>query len=206
MSANNEYFKESGTYLRARGFDLATGDKSGGIIDPKIIRLEAGSILYRLFHLNDRKYGEWWSTAYELSRIFSYFGREGLSAATGRSSGKGILHATLAVRHDWSIADTKDLRGRPSSHHLGQFLCATPIESITAYYGPGDDAPSDNKQNVQKAALILTESGNQVRARQLFIPKCWEYVEKFNVIDEGATDTNLISSINKHLKGRLEFE
>lgn len=206
MSANSEYFKESGTYLRARGFDLATGDKSGGIIGPKVVKLEMGSVLYRLFHLSDRKYGEWWSTAYELSKIFSYFGREGLSAATGRSSGKGILHATLAVRHDWSIADKTDHKGRPSSYHLGQYLCATPIEAISAYYGPGDDAPSDNGNNTQKAALILTESGAQVRARQLFLPQCWNYLEKLEVLDEGDTDTNLMNSINKHLKGRLEFE
>ena len=206
MTANADYFIDTGTYLKARGFDPNTGDKTGGIIGPKQIQIDSGAVLFRLFHLSGREFGEWWSTAYELARIFSYFGRKGLSAATGRSSGNGILHATLAVRHDWSLTNKGDPNEKPVSDHLGRFLCVTSLAPMSAYYGPGDDAPSADKKTIQKAALILTEGGAQVRARQLYFPDCWAYRDKFSILATGSTDTGLISAINKHNPGRLAFE
>jgi hypothetical protein len=205
VSANAKYFEGSdstGAYLKARGFN-ELGNKSGGIISPKQVEIPSGAILFRLFHLTGREFGEWWLTVHELTAVYNYFGRDGPAAAVGRIEGKGILHAVLAVRHDWSQADPA---GKPSAEHLGWFVCASPVTPLTAYYGEGDDAPSDNRKEIQKAAKIVGKAGAQVGVRQLFFPQCWDYKDQFTIIDTGWTDSGLSSAVRKHNKGPLPFE
>jgi hypothetical protein len=205
VGANARFFEgeaAAGTYLTARGFDRS-GNKAGGIIAPKRVEVEPGAILFRLFHVERQTFGQWWSTAAELERVFDYFGREGAAAAEGRPAGKGILHATLVIRHDWSRPSAGS---PPSPDHLGRFVCATPTVALTAYFGVGDDAPSEDKRSVQKAVKILGPGGAQLGVRQIFFPNCWEYQDRFAVLDSGWTDSNLLPSLRKHRQGRLDFE
>src|SRR5262245_29112370 len=115
MAINDKYFappEMTQTLLSARGF-LGTGERSGGIVAPNIVELPSGTILFRMYHDDNRQYGDWWATPHELSAIADYFGRDGSAFDDGRSSGKGILHATFVVRHDW---------GGNKPEHLGKFL------------------------------------------------------------------------------------
>lgn len=199
MAANDNFFAGSdatGSYLSARGFNAA-GDKSGGIVAPTIVELPAGAIIVRLYHAVGREFGEWWSTVSELQKVFGYFGRTGVAAATGRPEGKGILQATLAIRHDW---------GGNSPDHLGRFICAETTDVVRAYFGPGDDAPSADKKQVQKAVRILAPDDTQMRFRQLFLPQCWKYQNAFRVILTGSTDTGLLPALRKFAGAPFSFE
>jgi len=205
LTANDGYFKgaaASGSYLAARGFN-ARGNRSGGIVGPKEVQVPSGAILFRLYHIPGEEFGQWWSTANELAAVFDHFAREGSSAAVGRTAGKGILHAALAVRHDWSEPKGG---GKPSADHLGRYVCARLKVPLTAYYGEGDDAPSDNQKGIQKAVKILSKSGSQVGVRQLFFPECWKYAQNFSVVDSGYTDSGLQNALRKHMTGPLPFE
>jgi hypothetical protein len=151
MACNDKYFAppvRDQTFLRARGFD-AEGFRSGGIISPRLVELPIGTVLFRLYHDPKKRFGEWWSTPHELSTISDYFARSGPAFATGRAEGKGILHATLAVRHDWS---------GNSPQHLGRFLAVRLAESLKAYHGEGDHAPMAHRGRCRRA------SGSPTRA------------------------------------------
>jgi hypothetical protein len=104
MALNDKYFvppEATQTLLRVRGFGV-DDKRSGGLVSPQVVDLPAGTVLFRMYHDARRDYGEWWATPRELAVIASYFGRGGPAFDEGRSSGKGILHATMAVRHDWA--------------------------------------------------------------------------------------------------------
>ena len=64
----------------------------------------------------------------------------------GRSSDQGILHATMAVRHDW---------GGNSPLHLGMFFAVRLASALKAYHGEGDHAPDASQTQVQKAVYIV---------------------------------------------------
>ncbi len=199
MACNDRYFTppaRNDTLLRARGFD-PKGLRSGGIISPRLVELPGGAILFRLYHDQKKRYGEWWSTPYELSVISDYFGRSGPAFAVGRPEGKGILHATLAVRHDWSGS---------SSQHLGRFLVVRLTESLKAYHGEGDHAPDASQGQVQKAVRIIDRSNRQRFARQVYLPRPWEYQQAFVLMHDDATDTGLLSALKTFGRGPLTFE
>lgn len=205
MGTNFGFFESTdgtGSYLAARGFN-DQGDRSGGIIAPRKVEVTPGCTLFRLYRTDREEFGQWWSTGAELAKIFRSFGREGAAAAEGRTIGKGILHATLAVRHDWGRPAPD---APPSPDHLGRFVCATPIVTLTAYYGVGDDAPSESKKEVQKAMRIMGADGSQIGVRQLFFPKCWNYKDSFKVLEQGWTDTGLLTAVRRHPTATLPFE
>lgn len=205
MTVNKSFFEGPAAYLRARGFD-DRGNRSGGILAPKVVEVPPGAILFRFFHRTDRKFGEWWSTAHELASVLDHFAREGPALAAGRSEGKGVLHAAYAVRHDWS-KDGAVPGSEASTDHLGRFICGRTLTSLSAYYGDGDDAPSADKTSVQKAVRILGKGGSQVRVRQLFFPSCCKYQDKFGLyIEDGCTDTELLNAVRKYQSGPLAFE
>jgi hypothetical protein len=200
MCANARYFTGSaakGTFLRARGFDDSTGAKSGGIVNPTLVDVPAGAVVVRFYHDPKRRAGEWWSTARELQVIVSYFAREGPAFAGGRMEGKGILHATLAVRHDWS----KDDPG-----HLGRFWFARTAAPLRAYYGEGDHAPDSTQTQIQKVMQIIDETQKQRPARQLFFPEARTYGSAFVELTDGASDTELSSALKRFPGSRLPFE
>jgi hypothetical protein len=201
MTRNDKYFTSpipTETFLRARGFD-AQGQRSGGIISPQSVELPGGAILFRLYHDQKKRLGEWWSTPYELSVINGYFDRSGPAFAAGRAEGKGILHATLAVRHDWS---------GHSSQHLGRFLVVRLAEPLKAYHGEGDHAPDATQRQVQKALTIIDPRSHRQRlARQIFLPRPWEYQHALVVLREDVTDTGLLSALETFgHRGALPFE
>ena len=199
MSCNDRYFApplRDQTYLRVRGFDVE-GRRSGGIISPQLVELPGGTVLFRLYHDRNKRFGEWWSTPHELQLISDYFARSGPAFATGRAEGKGILHATLAVRHDWS---------GNSPLHLGQFFVVRLAEPLKAYHGEGDHAPDASQRQAQKAVRITDRSGRQRVTRQVFLPKAWEYERAFAVVYEGATDTGLLGALKTFARGPLPFE
>jgi hypothetical protein len=199
MACNDQYFASpvrDQTFLRARGFDPA-GLRSGGIISPRLVELPSGIVLFRLYHDPKKQLGEWWSTPHELCLISEYFARSGPAFAAGRTEGKGILHATLVVRHDWS---------GNSPQHLGRFLVVRLAEPLKAYYGEGDVAPDASQRQVQKGVLIIDRNKRHRRPRQVFLPKPWEYQQALPSIQEGDTDIGLLSALRAYGRGPLSFE
>ncbi len=196
MAVNDTFFQPPSwrdTRLAAGGFS-ASG-KSGGIINPAVVDLPAGSTLFRLYHDPTREIGEWWITPYELSVIIEYFGRSDLGI--GRSSGKGIFHATLAVRHDWSSNNPL---------HLGRFLVARLNSPLEACHGEGDHAPDASYSNVQKTVYIIDHTRRQRKARQIFLPQAWTYKSALQVVDRGMSDTDLIGALGRTGSTKLIFE
>jgi hypothetical protein len=199
MAANDKYFvppEATQTLLRVRGFS-PNGLRSGGIEAPQIVDLPAGSVLFRLYHDPTRDYGEWWATPRELGLIVDYFGRRGPAFDTGRASGKGILHATLAVRHDWAAN---------SPLHLGLFFAVQLAVALKAYHGEGDHAPDATQTQVQKAVYIMDEHGRQRRARQIMLPKPWEYKASLPRVLGGLSSQHLPVAVSRYSRQRLAFE
>lgn len=197
MAVNDKFFQPplwKDTRLAAGGFS-ASGAKTGGIVNPVVVELPAGSSVFRFFHDPTREIGEWWVTPYELSVIVAYFGRSDLG--TGRSSGKGIFHATLAVRHDWA---------KNSPLHLGRFVVARLAGSLKACHGEGDHAPDASYSTVQKAAYIIDHTGRQRKARQIFLPQAWTYKATLPVVDQGMSDMDLAGALGRVSSARLPFE
>lgn len=199
MAANDDLFQpplQQQTYLAARGFS-DTGAKSGGIVEPVAVTIPGGAHLFRFYHDPTRDYGEWWATGYELSVIVEYFGRGGTAFGEGRAQGKGILHGTFAVRHDW---------GGKSPLHLGTFLVAKLKDPLKAYFGEGDHAPDASFANMQKAVRIIDHTGRQRMGRQVFLPKAWTYKASFPTVHRGRSDSDLIDALSKYGTRRLPFE
>ena len=198
MVCNDAYFLaplRDDTYLRARGF-AANGLRSGGLIEPVLVDLPAGTHLIRLYHDRKRRFGEWWSTLNELSLIIRYFARSGPAFATGRSQGKGILHASLAVRHDWA---------GNSPDHLGRFVEVRLSEPLKAFHGEGDHAPDSTQTQVQKAIRIIDQSNRQRLVRQIFLPKPWEYQHAFLELHDDDSAA-LEGAVQRFSGGPLPFE
>jgi hypothetical protein len=199
MAANDKYFvppEATQTLLRVRGFS-ANGQRSGGIVSPQIVDLPAGTVLFRMYHDPTKAYGEWWATPRELAVIAGYFGRGGPAFDEGRSSGKGILHATMAVRHDW---------GGNSPLHLGMFFAVRLAAAFKAYHGEGDHAPDASQTQVQKAVYIIDASGRQRRGRQIMLPRAWEYEPNLPRIAGGMSSQSLLDEVARHRRQRLPFE
>jgi hypothetical protein len=197
MAVNDQYFQPpllKDSRLAAGGFS-ATGFKSGGIVNPVIVDIPAATHLIRFYHDPARAYGEWWATPYELSVIIEYFGRSDLG--TGRAQGKGILHASLVVRHDWA---------QKNPLHLGSFLVARLADPLKAYHGEGDHAPDSAFADVQKAVYVIDHTGRQRKARQIYLPKAWTYQASLPTVDKGMSDLDLINSLSRLNRNRLAFE
>jgi hypothetical protein len=199
LSRNSTYFQPPAvkeTYLRVRGFN-PQGQRSGGLILPVEVDLPAGTILVRLYHDVLKKFGEWWFTPQEMHRVADYFARSGPGFTVGRSQGNGILHAVLAVRHDWSHNDPQ---------HLGRFFAVRLGEPLKAYHGEADDAPNPGYGQMQKAARILGTGGEQRRVRQVFLPHPWEYKGAFSELGDHWTDAALLGAIERYRRSPLYFE
>lgn len=199
MEQNQKYFENplgSASLLRARGFEMKdgswTGHRSGGIQNPKVVTLPAGAVLVR-FQDPGAGLGQWWSTLHELDTVMSYFGRSGPAADTGRSSGKGILHASNVVRADWG----SDLR---------TFIACQLTCSLKAYYGEGDHAPDGAQQNVQKAVRIIDGSGRHRFVRQVFIPNAWEYAPAIKKTSWGNGISSLQNFLSRNAIVPFSFE
>jgi len=199
MAANDKYFvppDATQTLLRARGFG-AGGQRSGGIVSPQIVDLPAGTVLFRMYHDPTKAFGEWWATPRELAVIAGYFGRGGPAFDEGRSVGKGMLHATMAVRHDWS---------GNSPLHLGMFFAVRLAAAFKAYHGEGDHAPDASQTQVQKAVYIIDANGRQRRGRQIMLPRAWEYEPNLPRIAGGLSSQSLLDEVARHTRQRLPFE
>ena len=199
MAANDKYFvppEATETLLRVRGFD-AKGARSGGIEGPQLVELPAGTVLFRMYHDPRRDYGEWWATPRELGLIADYFGRRGPAFDEGRSSGKGILQATMAVRHDW---------GSNSPLHMGTFFAVRLAVSLKACHGEGDVAPDATQTQVQKPVYIMDEHGRQRRARQIMLPKPWEYKASLPRALGPISSQHLPVAVSPYSSQRLSFE
>jgi hypothetical protein len=127
--------------------------------------------------------------------VIDHFARGGPAFAEGRTTGNGILHGVLAVRHDWGAKSTK---------HLERFVVVRLREPVRAYYGEGDDAPGP--ADVQKAVRIIDASGIQRGVRQLYLPRCWDYAGALEDLGSHTTDIVLIGAVEKHRRLALPFE
>jgi hypothetical protein len=199
MALNDKYFvppEATQTLLRVRGFGV-DDKRSGGLVSPQVVDLPAGTVLFRMYHDARRDYGEWWATPRELAVIASYFGRGGPAFDEGRSSGKGILHATMAVRHDWGGNDPM---------HLGLFFAVRLAAAMKAYHGEGDHAPDANQIQVQKAVYIIDANRRLRRPRQIMLPKAWEFKASLPRIAGGMSSQSLLGEVARHKRQRLPFE
>lgn len=197
-AANAGYFtgsERTATWLVSRGFG-ADGQRSGGIIEPCVVELPPTACLIRAFHEPASMIGQWWVTPFELAAISTYFARSGAAFAIGRAEGKGVLHATLAVRRDWAGA---------AADPLSRFVVVRLRETLSCWYGPGDDAPSSGQTSVQKVARIVDRSGRQRAVRQIFLPHAWKYASVFEVLREASTDEELLA-VAQPLASPLPFE
>lgn len=203
--------------LAARGFDKLSGDRSGGISDPRQVYVPAGSKIVRLYYT--KELGDWWSTLYELSLLEQYFARGDTTFSDGRASGRGILHGTLGVRQDW-LENKKDW-----PRQLSLFWIARLIHPLIGYYGEGYDAPKARKPkypddesarkkdkqeekesgqpDIIKIPRII-EGGGQRKVRQLYLPDALSYSSAFSRIAGGRTDHDLLPMLNNAV--RLPFE
>jgi hypothetical protein len=201
MTANIRYFQGAdgrNTLLRARGFGDG-GMRTGGIVSPRIVEVPVNAILFRSFHNPARRFGEWWFTPHEMAQIADYFGVSSEGLAIGRSVGKSIMHATLAVRHDW---------GGNSPDHLGRFLVIRLTAPLTAYHGESDHAPDATFRQMQKAVRIFDRTGRQRFARQVVLPKFWDFQACCQVLPLAAdsTDADLMAAVARFGNGPLPFE
>ena len=186
------------TYLRARGFDPKSGTRSGGIRRPVEVDLPPGAVLFRTYQDPTRLFGEWWFTPHEMAQVVGYFGRDGPAFGEGRAQGKGILQATLAVRHEW---------GGNSPGHLGLLAAVRLTAPLKAYFGEGDAAPDASQRANLKPIHINDQAGRRRGVRQLFLPEAWAYQPSFAVIERNAsTDRDLARIARAHGGARLTFE
>jgi hypothetical protein len=207
MLANEGEFtgkRATETLLEARGFDARTGARSGGIKDPEIVVVPAGAILFRLYHvpIDKARFAGWWFTPFEMQTVIDYFARDGAAFAAGRTQGKGILHATLAVRHDWSGYP-------PSPDHLGRFVVIRLKRALKAYFGVADVAPSQDQRENQKPIEIIDSSGQRRRVRQLYFPGMLAYRADYDDLLSGLganSDSDLIAAVKSYGTARLPFE
>jgi len=192
------------TLLEARGFDARTGARSGGIKDPEAVIVPAGATLFRLYHIpmDKARFGGWWFTPREMQTVIEYFARDGAAFATGRTQGKGILHAVLAVRHDWSGSP-------PNPDHLGRFVVIKLKGALKAYFGVADVAPSQDQRDNLKPIEITDGSGQRRRVRQLYFPAMFAYRADYDDLLSGLaanSDSDLIAAVGKYGTTRLPFE
>lgn len=199
VARNDQFFDPplvTETFLAVRGFDKQ-GRRSGGIVDPVVVEIPARTVLFRLYHDPNRRPGEWWFTPYEMKQVIDYFGLSATGFTTGRAEGKSILHATLAVRHDWA---------GNSPRHLDQFVSIRLNEPLKAYYGEADHAPDAGHTDMQKAYKIIDANGRQRAVRQVYIPKLWTYRSSFTYMSHHPTDTVLVGAVERHRRAPLPFE
>jgi len=188
------------TFLRARGWEQPDSDTgTGELKNPRKVLLNEDTYLIRLFHQPERKYGEWWSTPHELQLVSNYFDAGSLSA--DRRKGKSLLHAALAIRHDWAALPS----GGNDPAHLRRFVIISLTEPLYAYHGEGDDAPGPRYADIQKAVPII-DNTRQRDVRQGFLPKPWTYTTAS--VDLGSYDTyiDLLGAIAKYRRGPMYFE
>ena len=200
MAVNDKYFTpptSKDTFLAARGFDPKSGARSGGITSPLIVDLAPGAILFRFYQDDRGKYGQWWCSPHELALIIAHFGRGDGAFDVGRTQGKGILQAILAVRHEW---------GGNSPLHMGSFIVVSATMPFKAYFGEGDHAPDATQTQVQKTAMIIDGAGRQRAARQIFLPHAWDYKADLPCIGGGTGERLLLDAVAAYRGQRLPFE
>ena len=194
-TVNGRYVVGPNVYLSAMGYS-AGGSRSGGIVAPRLVTLDRGLRLIRVYSTPGEEFGQWWVTRAELRAVFDYFSyAEGMggssAAALGRSKGRSILHGVLTIRHDWM--DTR--RGQDPADHLSRFVEATVAEPLVAFAGAGYAAPSADQSSVQKPLNLHGDA--QGGLRQLFLPSCWEYKDAFEDVRLGFTDAGLRAALHR---------
>jgi hypothetical protein len=78
--------------------------------------------------------------------------------------------------------------------------------ALKAYHGEGDHAPDATQTQVQKAVYIMDEHGRQRRARQIMLPKPWEYKASLPRVLGGLSSQHLPVAVSRYSGQRLAFE
>ncbi len=78
--------------------------------------------------------------------------------------------------------------------------------ALKAYHGEGDHAPDATQTQVQKAVYIIDEHGRQRRARQIMLPKPWEYKQSLPRLLGGLSSQHLPVAVSRYSGQRLAFE
>lgn len=152
--------------------------------------------MLRLF--GKERFGDWWFTPHEMRQVVGHFGLDSRTVfEIGRSEGKGILHAGLAVRHEW---------GDSHPGHLGRFHAVRLRERLFAFAGAGDVAPDATQSSTLKPIRIVGRNGRQRGIQQVFLPAPKTYVDAFIQLGEHDTDTELAKIAAKLDHGPLYFE
>jgi hypothetical protein len=86
------------------------------------------------------------------------------------------------------------------------FFAVQLLVTLKAYHGEGDHAPDVTQTQVQKAVYIIDESGRQRRARQIMLPKPWEYKASLPRMMGGLSSQLLPVAASRHSRQRLPFE
>ena len=177
--------------LGARGFD-PQGNRLGGITTPTQVIVPRGAVLIRTYGgPKATPDGQWWFTVCELQTLLSYAGHDDL--AQGRSQGRGLLHAFLAVlRVEWESTC--------------EFYAVVALRRpLYAFHGEGDHALYAASGG-QKAALMRV-NGRQRGMRQLFLPRLWEYRAALTWrVVRGNVDRGLVAEFGRAPVPRLPFE
>ena len=178
-------------YLEARGFS-ATGERTGGILQPREVLIPASSVLFRLYDgVVAGPNGRWWTTPHELDVLLRSAGHTRLDL--GAVEGRSLLHGLLAVIPEWGNKLT--------------FCTAIQLAlPLGAYYGESDDATL-GATGGRKAGWVLVD-GKQRRARQLFIPgfAAVESAATIRIVSGVQTGTNLPRMLAQRGTSPLHFE
>lgn len=96
--------------------------------------------------------------------------------------------------------------GAPTIHCIWECFAVRLAAALKAYHGEGDHAPAASQTQVQKAVYINDASGRQRRARQIMLPKPWEYKASLPRIVGGTSSQSLLAEVARHRRQRLAFE
>lgn len=201
MAANKTLFDGPArvqTFLSARGFDAKSGARSGGIKDPLQVTVPSESVLLRTYQDPARLWGEWWFTPGEMAQVIRYFARERAALAAGRSHGKGILQAIMAVRHEW---------GGKSKDHMGLIAAVSTAAPLLSFLGEGDAAHDATQQRNLKLVWIQDVQGRRRGVRQIYLPAPGTYASSFHIIErEVPSDSDMIRLVRAYGSAALPFE
>ena len=185
------------TFLRARGFDDVSGQRSGGIVDPQQVVLPPGTTLIRLFSRLDGAggYGDWWNTPHELNRVLDHLDVSGTALLSRTAGGANALHGLLALLPWWNDAD--------------RFHVARVRNSLHAFHGEGDVAEGRRRQPNEVRVVppkIIGSTGAQRGVRQLYVP-AFRYCAQFDIVALGiSVATDLRTLARSFDSGPLSFE
>lgn len=206
MYSNESHFPGGQPTRETRLSALNLNDTSSGgglTFSAKAITLPVGAVILRLFMPKPGRpdFGEWWFTPFAFKRLANYFGVDASMMTGARGEGRSALHGAFGLLSEWYDAGGSG----PNATQLSRFHEVKITQPTYAMYGEGDVATTTGYGR-QIKPLKLDGGGT---ARQLFLPKPWEYMSAFNALTPatgGDSDTMLAPTAARHAAQKLPFE